>query len=144
MSLLEVGRKADRRRRLVNVGGVGVVTAGLPLTALADVAMAARAHADPISEMLDNMQSSTNLADQLFTFATGYYASGETLLGLNFDLTAIDNLLIGPSQNFVVDMTDILTNEPVSAFLAIDTLPSPVPTDLADGLAAVQDWVGLA
>jgi hypothetical protein len=129
-----------RRRRRVNAG---LASAGLFLWGLGELAMAPGAHADPITDTLNNVDTVFTVGEQFFTLGDQYLATGELTEALDGYLTGLDNTLFAPLENLYVDGIDALTNTSVASPFAIDAI-SPPPTDLAAALTDVQAYYDIA
>ncbi|UMB67939.1 hypothetical protein [Mycobacterium paraterrae] len=129
-------------RRKNQIAALGVATAGLLFWGLSELA-AAPAHADPITDMLNNVEVVFNAGEQFFTLGDQYLAAGEPTYAVDAYLAGLDNTLIAPLENLYVDGIDALTNTPVASPFEIDPI-SPAPTDFAAVLTYAQAFYDIA
>jgi hypothetical protein len=130
-------KRRDTTRRRVNLAGIGVVTAGLMLWVLSEIATAPYARADdPITDIFTDIGGSINAGETELITAASDFASGDLPDGMAFGLAGADNLLFAPGEDVLVNGTDALLGDPEVGEFAFGAFPPP--TDLADTLTEVQ------
>ncbi|OBK40081.1 hypothetical protein A5658_23480 [Mycobacterium sp. 1245111.1] len=129
-------------RRGKHIAAVGAAAAGLLFWGLSELAVSP-AHADPITDTLNNVDVVFSAGEQFLTLGDQYLAAGEPTYALDAYLTGVDNTLFAPLENLYVDGIDALTNTPVASPFDIDAI-SPAPADFATALTDAQAYYDIA
>jgi hypothetical protein len=133
-----------RRPVNINVLSVGAVFGCVLGMSLVQAAMSPAAHADdPVTDMFENVQSTITMADSTLAAGAAAFDSGDLPQALNFDLTGIESLLFGPSQDLVLNSVELLTNAPLSGGTLVGELQAP-PLDWADAVGQAQGLIAAA
>ena len=131
-------KRRDTTGRRVNFAGIGVVTVGLMVWALSEIAIAPPAHADdPITDIFTDIGGSINAGETELVVAASDFASGDVPDGLASGIAGADNLLFAPTEDVLVSGTDALLGDPEAGEFAFGSFPPP--TDLADTVSEVQN-----
>jgi hypothetical protein len=130
---------SPRKNQIV---ALGAATAGLFFWGLSELA-AVPAHADSITDTLNNVEVVFNAGEQFLSLGDQYLAAGEPTYALDAYLTGVDNTLFAPLENLYVDGIDALTNTQVASPFDIDAI-SPAPADFASALTDVQAYYDIA
>jgi hypothetical protein len=125
-----------------HIAAAGAAAAGLLFWGLSELT-AVPAHADPITDTLNNVEVVFNAGEDFLTLGNQYLAAGELTYAMDGYLTGIDNTLIAPLENLYVDGIDALTNTPVASPFDIDPI-SPAPADFATALTDAQAYYDIA
>lgn len=133
---------ATTSRRRNHIAALGTAAAGLLFWGLSELAVAP-AHADPITDTLNNVDVVFSSGEQFFTLGDQYLAAGDLTYAVDAYLVGFDNTLFAPLENVYVDGIDALTNTPVASPFDIDPL-SPAPADFASALTDAQAYYDIA
>jgi len=134
---------ATKTRLTNHIAALGAAVAGLTFYTLSELAMAPTVHADPYSDIVNNLELVYTVGNELFTLGDQYLAEGDLTDALNAYFTGADNTLIAPLQNLYVDGIDVLTNTPVASAFGFDEI-SPSPIDFAAALTEAQTYYDIA
>ncbi len=129
-------------RRIRHMAALGAAAAGLVLYPLSGLVMAPAVHADPYTDIVNNLDVVYAAGNELFTLGGQYLALGEPTYALDAYLAGVDNTLIAPLENLYIDGLDVLRNTPVANPFDIEAVP--VPADFAGGLAEAQGYYDIA
>jgi hypothetical protein len=134
-------RQTDRQRQWI---GLGAAAGGMLVAALSQFALAPSAQADPFTDVVTDIQTSITAGQADFATGATDFSNGDVPDALAYDFLGIDNVLISPPDDVLVDGFDAVTGNPEAG--AYDfTFGSTVivPTDPASTTADVQDLFGI-
>ncbi|UMB67938.1 hypothetical protein [Mycobacterium paraterrae] len=127
------------RRRL----GTGVALGGMLCAVMGQLVGAPTARADdPLSELLNNVQAAVEIGNVYLNAAAMDFSAGLSIPGTSAGLIGLDNVLIAPEENALLDTVDALTNTPVHAVIGFEPLSGP--TDWASALVQIQGFADAA
>lgn len=123
--------------------GAGAAVGGMLIAVIGQLVAAPTARADdPISELLNNVQLVTEIGTSYLNAAAMDFSAGYSIPGTSAGLIGLDNVLIAPEENVLLDTVDALTNTPVHAVIGFE--PISGPTDWASALVQIQGFADAA
>lgn len=129
----------SHHRLRATAAGLGALTGGMLFAALSQLALASTAAAqpdNPFADIFSDIQASITTGQDDLSDGATVFANGEVPLGVDLDLTGVDNQLFAPEIDLTVDGFEALTGNPESG--PFEFVPIVLPTDFDDGVAGAE------
>jgi hypothetical protein len=129
----------SRRRQGGIAVGLGAAVGGMLIAAMSQLATAPSAHADVVSDVVNDIQASIAIGESAFSQGASDFATGDAFDGLVFDVFGTDDILLAPSEDVTLVGFDGLSGltEPQAVSFGLGI----IPTDLSDGLQDAQNFI---
>jgi hypothetical protein len=119
--------------------GIGAAAGGMLIAAMSQLATAPSAHADVVSDVVDDIQASLATGESAFSQGATDFATGDAFDGVVLDVFGTDDILLAPSQDVTLVGFDGLSGltEPQAISFGLGI----IPTNLSDGLQDAQNFI---